>query len=271
MWPAENMRKMYLINQIVLFNPDDCSLTPRKSWPSGRVKLHAPAAECLQVLLAQNGLPVSQKLLFNQVWEKKGAVVSTNTLYQSIASVRKGLKAVGLEDEIIRTLPKHGFQCNASVQCGELADFIPPAAATIAPSLPESPTVTAVQTRTSLGQKIHTRYGLIIGGIIAVAMLTTVIYRENGTDALLPVPYYPAGQIENCEIHSSWSGKEYSQTVFNEIRRREPIDCRKKQLVYLTINRFQVGSSLILCDATMETKGVQCKAVILREDINENK
>lgn len=262
---------MYLINEIVLFSPDNCSLTPRKSWPSGRVKLHAPAAECLQLLLAQAGLPVSQKFLFNQVWEKKGAVVSTNTLYQSIASIRKGLKAVGLEDEIIRTLPKHGFQCNASVQCGELADFIPPATAAITPSLPESPAVTEVQTRPSLGQKSHGLYGLIIGGIIAGVMLATVIYRENYSDASLPVPYYPAGQIEHCEIHSSWSGKEYSQAVFNEIRHREPIDCRKKQFVYLTINRFQVGSSLILCDATIETEGAQCRAIIFREDDNENK
>lgn len=262
---------MYLINETVLFSPEDCSLTPRKTWPSGRVKLHAPAAECLQLLLAQTGLPVSQKFLFNQVWEKKGAVVSTNTLYQSIASIRKGLKAVGIEDEIIRTLPKHGFQCNASVQYGELGDFIPPAITAISPSLPDPPAVNAGQTLTSKGKNSHPLYGLIIGGLIAGAMLTALLYWENNADSSLPVHYYPSGKVENCELYASWSGKAYSQAVFNDIRRRDPIDCRNKQLVYLTINRFQIGSSIILCDTTIETRGAQCKAIIYREDNNENK
>lgn len=269
------MKTVYLINEIVLFDPQECSLTPRKSWPLGRTTLHAPAADCLHLLLAHAWQPVTQKFLFAQVWEKKGVVVSTNTLYQSIASIRKGLKTAGLEEDIIRTLPKQGFQCNATVQFGPLDDFISPAEV-VAPQeiTPEVKSPVAVADSPAVITAIpHSKikYGLILSAIFAAVMITVLLFWDNHETAATPITYYPAGNIEKCTLNSSWSGTEYSQSVFNELRQRDPIDCQKQQVVYLTINRLQIGSTLILCDLPIRNDKTQCRAMMFKDSNDEDK
>lgn len=267
------MKTVYLINEIVLFDPKECSLTPRKSWPLGRTTIHAPAAECLHLLLAHPWQPVTQKVLFAQVWEKKGVVVSTNTLYQSIASIRKGLKTAGLEEDIIRTLPKQGFQCNATIQFGALEEFIPPVVTTnmrepvpLSSVMPAEPS--AVITAPAAPEK---KYRLALSCLLTLAIITGFLLWNNQADDALPIPYYPAGNIENCTLNSSWSGAEYSQSVFNELRQRAPIDCSKKHIAYLTINRLQIGSTLVLCDVPIHHDNAQCRIIMFRDKENENK
>jgi DNA-binding winged helix-turn-helix (wHTH) protein len=262
------MKIVYLINELILFSPDSCTLTPRETFPAGRVTLHGPAAECLRLLLSEAGHPVTQKTLFEQVWHKKGVVVSTNTLYQSIASIRKGLKAAGLHEEIIRTLPKQGFQCNARVQSGPLEDFITSADLT-ANNAPGS--VIAAEPVFPVEQKKNKPgLSLILSVLISLAIIVGLLYWMKHSD-LAPSPeYYLAGQIENCQLYSSWSGDEYSQEIFNELRQRYPLNCAKKQVVYLTINRLQEGSSLILCHQRIEQPGAQCRSVIFKDDDNEH-
>ena len=218
------MKKVYLINEVVLFSPENCSLTPRKSWPSGRVTLHAPASECLHLLLTHAGQPVTQKQLFAETWEKKGVFVSTNTLYQSIASIRKGLKAAGLEDDIIRTLPKQGFQCNAIVQFGEPGEFIP--AAPVSEAV--VPTARPTEIATASSRSYKPDYPVIASVLMTLAMISALLFWNQNSNSLLPIQYYPAGQVERCELYSSWSGTDYSQAVFNELRSRYPINCAKK-------------------------------------------
>jgi DNA-binding winged-HTH domains len=257
------MNNMFLINDVILFSPEDGSLTPRKSWPSGRITLHAPAAECLHLLLNHVREPVPQKQFFAQVWEKKGVVVSTNTLYQSIASVRKALKAAGLEEDIIRTLPKQGFQCNATVQSGSLSDFIPPAPVMTTPAEQEA-------TRSTSPRVSDTTFGWLIGSTLSLLMLATLYYWNQSINPAPTIKYFEAGNIDQCKLYSSWSGSEYSQTVFSELRQRYPINCAKKMFAYLTINRLQIGSTLMLCTAPIRDDMTECKSIIFRDDNDED-
>lgn len=263
------MKNVYLINDIIIFNPQAYTLTPRKSWPSGRITLHAPAAECLHLLLTHAGQPVSQKLIFAEVWEKRGVVVSTNTLYQSIASIRKGLKAAGLEDDIVRTLPKQGFQCNASVQYGPVDEFVIPASRT-EKNITEPATEKIAETAPDTASYSTLRHGWILSLFLSVMMIAALIYWKKEADVPLAIQYYPAGQIENCTLFSSWSGADYSQAIFSELKQRYPINCGKKKTAYLTINRLQIGSTLILCDSPIENTGTQCQSIMFRDNNDEN-
>jgi DNA-binding winged helix-turn-helix (wHTH) protein len=213
--------------------------------------------------------PVTQKMLFEQVWERKGVVVSTNTLYQSIASIRKGLKAVGLEEDIIRTLPKQGFQCNATVQSGQLDEFISQPVAPITTDLPPVIAPTAAAPNSFSRHKLG--YAVMLSGLITVAMIGSLFYWLNRSSLPLMPEYFPAGKIEKCTLYSSWSGQEYSQAVFNELRLRHPIDCTLKHTAYLTINRLQYGSTLIICHQPLEQEGVICRAIIFKDEEDENK
>jgi DNA-binding winged helix-turn-helix (wHTH) protein len=265
------MKNAYLINEIILFSPENCSLVHRNSYPSGKVTLHGPASECLHILLSHAQQPVTQKMLFEQVWERKGVIVSTNTLYQSIASIRKGLKAVGLEEDIIRTLPKQGFQCNATVQSGQIDEFISPPAPPITEVIP--PVIEPVATTTATDNVSRNKFGYaaVLSGLITVAMAGSLFYWLNQTSLPLSPEYFSAGNVEKCTLYSSWSGEEYSQEVFNELRLRHPIDCAKKHTAYLTINRLQYGSTLMICNQPLEQESVKCRAIIFKDDEDENK
>lgn len=262
------MKNVYLINEIIIFDPENYSLTPRALAPSGKITLHGPASECLRILLSQPGQPVSQKALFEQVWQRKGVVVSTNTLYQSIASIRKGLKAAGLEEEIIRTLPKQGFQCNATVQSGELSEFLPrPVVNKNSVAVPLEVPLTEQK---SAPARVKPGYGLFLSVGLSIAIMVAFVSWSNNADDSHTPEYYPAGKIEQCTLVSSWSGEEYSQSQFLELKQRYPFDCGKKRVAYLTLNRMQSKSSLMLCSEKIENADTQCRTIIFK-DADENK
>ena len=100
------MKPVFLINHVVLFEPDKRRLCQRGSYPERAVVLHGPVSECLLQLLEHNGEVLSQRYLFAAVWEKQGAVVTTNALYQTIASIRKALRKVRISRSFLPKLTR---------------------------------------------------------------------------------------------------------------------------------------------------------------------
>jgi DNA-binding winged helix-turn-helix (wHTH) protein len=54
--------------------------------------LNSPASRCLLLLIERIGSIVTQQEFLDIVWTKCGMQVSTNTFYQNISILRKGLK-----------------------------------------------------------------------------------------------------------------------------------------------------------------------------------
>lgn len=73
------------------------------------VTLQNPANQCLAILIEKQPEIVHQDYFFYHVWEKNGLPVNVNTFYQSISLIRKALKSVGLEEDIIKTTPRLGI------------------------------------------------------------------------------------------------------------------------------------------------------------------
>lgn len=109
------MHKKYVINDRVLFSPDEYKLSPL-AVRGTEVILHAPVSRFLHLLLLRNGTIVPQEEIFKEVWEKHGQQVAPNTLYQNISLLRKALKKSGLLTQTIRTYPKSGFSFHGHVQ-----------------------------------------------------------------------------------------------------------------------------------------------------------
>lgn len=77
--------------------------------PNTAVTLQNPANQCLAILLEKQPEIVNQDYLFHHVWEKNGLPTNANTLYQSISLIRKAFKAAGIEENIIKTVPRLGL------------------------------------------------------------------------------------------------------------------------------------------------------------------
>ncbi|HCZ9098945.1 winged helix-turn-helix domain-containing protein [Klebsiella michiganensis] len=102
------MKEKYLINESVYFYPAKQLLAP-VSGEEESVSLNVPASRCLKLLLEKKGEIVTRYDFSQEVWESRGQYTSTNTLYQNISLIRKALRAVGISQDVIHTIPREGF------------------------------------------------------------------------------------------------------------------------------------------------------------------
>ncbi|MGU3413104.1 transcriptional regulator [Enterobacteriaceae bacterium C34A] len=109
------MAVTYLIDDLLSFSPDDKLLKNIKM--NKNANLHAPASQCLLALIERQGEVISQEELYNIGWgEMKGPVTSPSAYYQCFVNLRKQLKAINYEDELVITVPKEGMKLNPTAK-----------------------------------------------------------------------------------------------------------------------------------------------------------
>lgn len=96
------------INGSIIYNKDK-SIIYNISNDEFIVTLQNPANQCLAILIEKRPEIVNQDYFFYHVWEKNGLPINVNTFYQTISLIRKALKSVGLEEDIIKTTPRLGI------------------------------------------------------------------------------------------------------------------------------------------------------------------
>lgn len=102
------MHKHYIINGVVEFHPATSTLR-EISAPDHVVVLNSPAGRCLLLLIERAGTIVTQQEFMEIVWQRRGMLVSSNTYYQNISILRKGLKKIGFDIDPIVTIPRIGL------------------------------------------------------------------------------------------------------------------------------------------------------------------
>lgn len=267
------MKKVYLINETLLFEPDVRRIGPLVGYPHRAVTLHGPVSECLLLLLENNGQVVTQRVFFASVWEKQGAVVTTNALYQTISQIRKVLKSAGIEENIIKTLPKEGFKATAILKTGELNAFIQPqitspvsvsseeSAIADAAAIPGSDTPLRVPFFNS--PRAYTVAGILF--ILSCAVLYSVM-KEGKSEI---ETYQPIGKLNGCDVYSSWRDRAKSREMFTALTKRYDIKCNSGGTAWMTLNFAQQGSSVIVCDRMPQDKNAQCDSIIYRQQNHE--
>jgi len=267
--PESAMKKVYLINETLLFEPDVRRIGPLAGYPHRAVTLHGPVSECLLLLLEHNDQVVTQRVFFASVWEKQGAVVTTNALYQTISQIRKVLKSGGIEENIIKTLPKEGFKATANLKKGELNMFIQPQKTSpVSVSSEESAIAQAAAVaipgaprRASFfnSSRAYTLAGILF--ILSCAVLYSVM-KEGQSEV---ENYQPIGKLNGCDVYSSWRDKAKSREMFTALTKRYDIHCNAGGTAWMTLNFAQQGSSVIVCDRMPQDKNAQCDSIIYRQ------
>lgn len=107
----------YLIDSIVVFDDKNGLLENKNSGTS--VVLSTTAIRILSFLLKNQGVVLSRDEFFETVWDAYGQEASNNSLNQYLSVLRKAFRNVGLEHEIIITVPKQGFLIKVDVEYDE--------------------------------------------------------------------------------------------------------------------------------------------------------
>lgn len=258
------MTNTYLINETLLFEPEMRRLGPLKGYPERSIALHGPVSECLLQLLENNDRILSQRFLFAAIWEKHGTVVTTNALYQTIASVRKALKTAGLAEDVIKTFPKEGFKSTAVLRVGKRDDFI---TSDNSPSAIENTGISA-KTVVSHSIKHKTTLAYWLAGGMFILSCSIFWYEFNHR---VPVfdHYQKVGKIGGCEVFSSWHNIDKSRSTFETLTSRYPVQCSAGMFAYLSLNIAQHGMSVIVCDRNPKASAANCRSIFYRQHYNE--
>lgn len=264
------MKKKIILNDSVLFEPDKNSLTSLRAMPVQKIILHTPASECLRQLLLHNDQVVSQKLLFEQVWEKNGAFVTVNTLYQNIVSVRKGLKAAGIAEDVIKTLPKIGFKISVNVKEADSEMAIPPPEGRSVTEEDNSKNKNLVKDNSrqpwrgkllTVNKKIFLQFLIVV---LIIATVWGVLYERYPAGRSYYADYHFSGKVNGCQLYSSYPGDERSREMFLSLLSHQPVQCQPNSVAYMTVNRMYKVSSVILCNKNIAEDDAQCKSFLFR-------
>ena len=106
--------QLYLINQLVEFNPDSKSLVNRQTGRA--IQLQLPASLCFLYLITHASDIVSQNTLMTIGWGERNNVTTTNTFYQAILTLRNALADVGLPRDTVKTISRRGLRLNENTQ-----------------------------------------------------------------------------------------------------------------------------------------------------------
>lgn len=105
----------YRFNDRVLFDGDSGTLGP-SDFSDEPTSISNPAKRLLLLLIANYGKPVEREVIFKKVWDDYGMISSNNNLNQCVSKLRRVLKVMGIDDEVIVTVPKIGFMLRREIQ-----------------------------------------------------------------------------------------------------------------------------------------------------------
>lgn len=113
----------YRFNDRILFDADTGALS-LCDFSDDPVPISNPSKRLLQLLIAHHGEAVSREVIFKKVWDDYGMVSSNNNLNQCVSKLRRVIKVLGIDDDVIVTVPKVGFmlRCEILVEVCEKDD-----------------------------------------------------------------------------------------------------------------------------------------------------
>lgn len=150
----------------------------------------------LRLLIENNNVALSRDTLLFQVWEDHGKIASGNNLNNTISMLRKIFVSLG-ENDIIVTLPRHGFMFSANrLEKKELVEGTSTEMSLVV--VDESATY-AMRQRIKRGKRFFSRMLMLVGFICVIAWIWSV-------SRTVPLNAVDLGTLGQCNVKfiSSW-------------------------------------------------------------------
>ncbi|MEZ8349384.1 transcriptional regulator [Vibrio splendidus] len=203
-------------------------------------KLHSTDCKILELLCQYQGKTVSKNALINAAWP--GRVVSQASLTQSIAHLRIALGDNGRQQNIIKTVPRHGYsvvsdlislempvaleQDNLSTSCSEIPQDTP--------QLEHQEKIGLSADLQYLQKFILLILSLLL--LLSITWLARIIYYNSTTDRL------QWNQREYLGVTYYFTNTKNGSQRFKDLRRRYSSDLR---MLYISENPEQLYISCV--------------------------
>lgn len=216
------MAKVFLLNGTVIFSPER-NVLHAKSDETKRIALSNPATRCLYLLIQQQGQVIERDYFFEHVWFINGAQVTNNTFYQNISLLRRAFKELGLNEELIVTVPKVGIRLERQLNVVEQEAEVPRSEK----PLPEP--VSAIETA-PIAPRRRLLWWVLAAAVSCI--VAAIVTWQTQFDSRLS-RYEPLSVVKGCH----WYG---NQDVLNfdkhqQFIKASQLDCHSYPWIYLTM------------------------------------
>ncbi|EDW1731956.1 winged helix-turn-helix domain-containing protein [Salmonella enterica subsp. enterica] len=176
---------LFLIDDIVSFDTNKFSLSNTET--KDEISLPATAGCILIVLLDSNGV-VERNSIIERVWEKFAFDLSNNTLNQYVSLLRKSIKKLGVDDDVILTVPKIGFYINEDIKV-------------VRKELSANAHLDDTKKKLSDNKASFLKITvLMITFFVIIGLLTIFFFRNEGVNNY---PLVKSGKIGSCDLYMS--------------------------------------------------------------------
>ena len=231
--------------------------------------LTTPANNCLLVLLSNKPEITTQKELFEEVWEKHGIPINANTLYQNISMIRKAFRQLGIEDNIIVTVPRRGMLVAESVVItgyDEHQDKVNNHDALLLNSTLSD--LVSDKSNNFDNNSVHFKIKKT-GAILfcftlffaLVAVSSNCLYQEYRKTKSRFYNYSYWRDYNQCQLYVD----DYFRTRFKEHGEQIPFNakfkCDNKERVYVSLYSGLPRESFFICDGDILSEGTKCRSI----------
>lgn len=255
------MSRKIIINSIVNFEPEKKKISGGK----GIFTLSASAALCFELLIENVGNLVTHDQFYDYAWRRFGMEPTSTSLYQNISTLRKSLRNSGMEQDIIRTMPRRGFLLSPLTEISRIGperitedddneevisndtpdtndDFMEKNETT---EMNSSRPLLPIDLKTQPVTRRHNRmrYFLACASGIAIGTIAYFIQTHMREGSLFtPKSVYYKG----CIIYSNKDNNFQGDEMFRLIDGLN-LRCENNRYAYITSYRFSDRISLIVC------------------------
>lgn len=266
------MSRKFTINKIITFEPEKKSISGKdSSFP-----VSASAALCLELLIINIGELVTHEQLYDFAWRRFGMEPTSTSLYQNISNLRRALKKSGLNEEIIRTMPRRGFLLSPLTEIVRetyspdteplpdltAADSVAPAVKEVVlphpPEVSEQPAGRRNETKKTDSKAKNIKKMAACGIGLMLLLLLASLYM-NKTETLeknsLFVPFMTS---DNCSIFVNRDSRLSSEEIHKFISVLN-ISCQANRYFYITTYKNADRASVFICqNPLLEKENAWC-------------
>ncbi|CNF72168.1 putative transcriptional regulator CadC [Yersinia bercovieri] len=273
------MHTKFIINGKVCFLSDEHRLQPIGEQGSA-ISLNVPVSRCLLLLLQRQGTVISQSDFVYEVWESKGQFANANTYFQNIHLLRKALKNSGIEENIIKTVPKEGIRFTGTVSypdesnsgsAAESAQDNVKKASTdkLAPDTVDVEILPPSKPLFSSQKNLYVKFFFIFTLLGVFTLLLLNFHEDTSKNTDFFSDYQHIGEVNQCQIYASSTSILWPRSEYLDFIQNKKIHCQPEQLAYIAINIFRTRAVIHICDKSANNTASCLTKLYIIENKNE--
>jgi DNA-binding winged helix-turn-helix (wHTH) protein len=198
----------YRLNDHIIFDVDTGTLSLAE-FSDDPISISNPSKRLLLLLITHHGEAVCREVIFKKVWDDYGMVSGNNNLNQCVSKLRRVIKNLGIEEEVIATVPKVGFMLRYEIvvePCDGPEDSFTDEEMPVVARISEQPEIALAPAAAGTVYAGYSRRWWAIVSLVTLGVMMLVVAIGSYLTGSVPRQEIYLGKANNCKVFMSMPG-----------------------------------------------------------------